>query len=83
MDARARRGVPNLPNQEYYIEDLLVVVVAAIEPMKIMGRDLVKAAIRAFNVLWPNEPKISKVEVLVAKLMDSQTQLNLWRESAE
>ena len=43
--ARERRGVPVAPSQEYSMEDFLIAVGAAIGPMKIMGRDLVQAAI--------------------------------------
>src|SRR4051812_22034228 len=78
--ARERRGVPVDPSQEYSMEDFLIAVGAAIGLMKIMGRDLVQAAIWAYHVLWPNTsgtPDIDEVEVLVARLMASQTQLNL------
>jgi hypothetical protein len=67
------------------MEDFLVAVGAAVGPMKIMGRDLVQAAIRAYHVLWPNTsgtPNISEVELLVKRLMASEKQLSLWRESA-
>src|SRR4051812_15206243 len=67
------------------MEDFLVAVGAAVGPMKIMGRDLVQAAIRAYHVLWPNTsgtPDIDEIKILVERLMASQTQLNLWRESA-
>src|SRR3954465_13432083 len=66
------------------MEDFLVAVGAAIGPMKIMGPDLVQAAIRAYHVLWPNTsgtPDINEVELLVKRLMASERQLSLWRES--
>src|SRR3954463_12447658 len=67
------------------MEDFLIAVGATIGPMKIMGRDLVQAAIRAYHVLWPNTsvtPDIDEIKILVERLMASQNQLNPWRESA-
>ena len=54
LAARARRGEPVAVDFEYSMEDFLVAIGAAVGPMKIMGRDLVQAAIRAYHVLWPN-----------------------------
>ncbi|MDO5764055.1 MAG: TMF family protein, partial [Bifidobacteriaceae bacterium] len=85
LAARARRGLPVDVNFEYSIEDFLVSVGAALGPMKIMGRDLVLAAIRAHRALWPNTsgtPNISEIELLVTRLNASEKQLSLWRESA-
>ena len=85
INVRVRRGVPADASPEYSMENFLVAVGAAIGPMKIMGRDLVQAAIRAYHVLWPNTsgtPDIDEIKILVERLMASQSQLNLWRESA-
>ena len=81
INARVRQGVPADASPEYSMEDYLVAVGAAVGPMKIMGRDLVQAAIRAYHVLWPNTsgtPDIDEIKVLVEILMASQNQLNLW-----
>ena len=46
---------------------------------------MVLAAIQAYHVIWPNTsgtPDIDEVKILVERLMASQNQLNLWRESA-
>src|SRR3954463_13469852 len=67
------------------MEDFLIAVGATIGPMKIMGKDLVQAAIQAYHVLWPNTsvtPDIDEIKILVERLMASQNQLNPWRESA-
>lgn len=85
ISARVRRGVPVDADSEYSMEDFLVAVGATVGSMKIMGRDLVQAAIRAYHVLWPNTsgtPDIDEIKILVERLMASQNQLNLWRESA-
>jgi hypothetical protein len=85
LAARARRGEPDAVDFEYSMEDFLVAVGAAVGPMKIMGRDLVEAAIKAYHALWPNTsgtPDINEVKLLVTRLMASERQLSLWRESA-
>ena len=85
LAARVHRGVPVDTDSEYSMEDFLVAVDATVGPMKIMGRDLVQAAIRAYHVLWPNTsgtPDINEVQLLVKRLMASERQLSLWRESA-
>ena len=82
ISAHQRRGVPANSSPEYSMEGFLVAVGAAIRPMKIMGRDLVQAAIRAYHVCWPNTsgtPDINGVELLVKRLMASEKQLSLWR----
>ena len=65
VSARQRRGVPADSSPEYSMEDFLIVVGAAVGPMKIMGRDLVQGAIWAYHVLWPNTsgtPDIDEVK---------------------
>ena len=51
INARVCRGVPADASPEYSMEDFLVAVGSAVGLMKIMGRDLVQAAIRAYHVL--------------------------------
>ena len=85
INARVRRGVPADASPEYSMEDFLVSVGSVVGPMKIMGRDLVQAAIRAYHVLLSNTsrtPDIDEIKILVERLMASQNQLNLWREYA-
>jgi superfamily I DNA/RNA helicase len=50
--------------------------------MKIFGVDMLTAAIRTFNALWPGVPAPKSVRGLVDYLMESEDQLNEWRESA-
>src|SRR4051812_8517901 len=67
------------------MDDFLIADGTFIGQMKIMGRDVGQSTIRAYHVLWTNisaTTDIAEVKIFVERLMQSQTQLNLGRESA-
>ena len=67
---------------EWGIEDHLVAMATRIGRLKVLGVELFTAAIRAYSVLWPDEPAPKSPEHLAQMLMDSETRLCQWRESA-
>ena len=57
-------------------------LLARVRPMRIIGVDVVDAALRAFRVLWPHEPRPSMMEGLIRFLDATDDRLQEWRESS-
>ena len=57
-------------------------LLARVRPMRIIGVDVVDAALRAFRVLWPHEPRPSTMEGLIRFLDATDDRLQEWRESS-
>jgi hypothetical protein len=64
------------------MEDLLVSVSARVETIKNYGKDLLDVAVRIYNTFWPSESAPKRITLLAEKLLEIETQLDLWRESA-
>ena len=77
---KAEKSGP-LPD-EWTIEDHLIAFASRVSRLKILGVELFTAAIRAFKVLWPEEADPKSPEELAERLMQSETRLSQWRESA-
>ena len=64
------------------MEDLLVSLSSRLEIIKNYGNDILDVVVRIFNTFWPGESSPETTTILVEKLMETETQLDLWRESA-
>ena len=64
------------------MEDLLVSVSARVETIKNYGKDLLDVAVWIYNTFWPSESAPKRITLLAEKLLEIETQLDLWRESA-
>ena len=67
---------------EWMVEDHLAALAARVKPMKVIGIDLLSAAIRTYRGLWPGKLVPTAIEGLVEALMESEERLGEWRESA-
>ena len=79
---RQERGTPIAPDGESIpldMEDLLVSLSARVETIKNYGKDILDVAVRIFNTFWPGESSPETIAILVEKLMEIETQLDLWR----
>ena len=50
--------------------------------MRVIGVDVVDAALHAFRALWPDEPRPSTMEGLIRFLDAGEDRLQEWRQSA-
>ena len=74
------RGTPVAPDGEdipYDMEDLLVSLSSRVEIIKNYGKDLLDILVRVFNMFWPGEDSPKTTAILVDKLMETETQLDL------
>ena len=53
------------------VEDHLAALAARVKPLKVIGIDLLGAAIRAYRSLWPDTPVPSAVDKLAEALQES------------
>jgi len=79
--ARAQR-LRGKSSEDWSMEDLVTSLIGRVKPMKVIGVDVVDAALRAFRVLWPDEPRPSTMEGLIRFLDATEDRLQEWRESA-
>jgi len=80
--ARLKRAESGPISEAWDIEDHLTALNARLSPLKAIGVDLLDAAIRAYNVLWPGSQAPASVSELARCLMASEDRLIEWRESA-
>ena len=66
---------------EWDIDDHLTALHARLSPLKIIGVDLLNAAIRVHKVLWPGTEAPKSVGELARQLQGSEDQLREWRSS--
>jgi len=64
------------------VDDHLTAISARLSALKIIGVDVLDAAIHTFRQLWPGVETQKTVAELVDYLKDSEDRLNEWRESA-
>jgi len=64
------------------VEDHLAALSARLNPLKIIGVDVLNASIHTFRALWPGVEPPTSVADLVEWLKTSDDSLNEWRESA-
>ena len=69
-------------SDDWSMEDLVTSLLARVRPMRIIGVDVVDAALRAFRVLWPHEPRPSTMEGLIRFLDATDDRLQEGRESS-
>lgn len=82
--SREQRGILAAPGAEpipYNTKDLLASLTARLEVVKNHGADIILAATRMFGSLWPSETISKKGSAFIAKLMECDAQLHLWRKS--
>src|SRR3954470_15606158 len=77
---RAEAGAP--ADGEVSMEELLAVVSERVKTLRSCGVDLLKAAIRAFRMLWLDEDPPELIEPLAGRLLLTEDRLDQWRESA-
>ena len=64
------------------MDDHLVALKARMSPLKTIGVELLSAAIRVYNILWPQSEPLKTVAELAKCLMGSEERLDDWRSSA-
>ncbi|XP_024313247.1 uncharacterized protein LOC112269940 [Brachypodium distachyon] len=67
---------------EYDLVDYLVSIASRVRPLRSFGVDLLNAVIRAFRVLWPGEEAPADILTLAKRLLETESRLSDWRESA-
>ena len=67
---------------EWSIDDHLLALRSRISPLRVLGVDLLSAAIRAHSVLWPDSEATKSVAELAACLLGSEAKLREWRHSS-
>lgn len=67
---------------EYDLVDYLVSIASRVKPLKSFGVDMLNAGIRAFRALWPGEEAPADIPNLAKRLLETESQLSDWRESA-
>src|SRR3954469_4209220 len=77
---RAESGAP--ADGEVTIDEHLAALSERATTLKSCGVDLLKSAIHAFRMFWPDEDVLTLVEPLAAKLLLTEERLDQWRESA-
>src|SRR3954471_11324125 len=77
---RAESGSP--ADGEVTIDEHLAALSERANTLKSCGVDLLKSAIHAFRMLWPNEDASALIEPLAKRLLHTEDRLDQWRESA-
>ncbi|XP_024311919.1 uncharacterized protein LOC112269427 [Brachypodium distachyon] len=67
---------------EWDLVDHLVSIAIRVKPLKSLGVDMLNAGIRALRALWPGEEAPTDSPDLAKRLMETESRLNDWRESA-
>ena len=79
---RRKRAESGPIDETWTVEDHLAALSARLNPLKIIGVDVLNAAIHTFRALWPGVEPPTSVADLVEWLKTSDDRLNEWRESA-
>ncbi|KAK1697750.1 hypothetical protein QYE76_014447 [Lolium multiflorum] len=64
------------------MEDYIVAMDARVSHMKVLGVDVLQAALKAFDALYPTEPRPKELPELCGWLIAAEIQLSEWRCSA-
>ena len=64
------------------MDDHLVALKSRMSPLRTIGVELLSAAIRAYNVFWPESQAPASVDELSKCLMACEEQMDDWRSSA-
>ena len=67
---------------DWSIDDHLLALRSRISPLRVLGVDLLSAAIRAHSVLWPGSEPNKSIAELAACLQGSEANLREWRHSS-
>src|SRR5215216_1083393 len=63
------------------IDEHLAALSERAKTLKSCGVDLLKSAIHAFRILWPDEDVPTLIETLAARMLLTEDRLDQWRES--
>src|SRR4051812_11719625 len=77
---RAEAGAP--VDGEVSMEELLEAVSERAKTLRSCGVDLLKSAIHAFRIIWPDQDAPNLIEPLANRLLLTEDRLDQWRESA-
>ena len=64
------------------VDDHLLALRTRIKPLRVLGVDLVNAAIRPRSVLWPDRELSPNMSDLAADLQGTEDRLHAWRQSS-
>ena len=64
------------------VDDHLIALRSRIKPLRVLGVDLVNAAIRARSVLWPDTERSPHMSDLASDLQGTEDRLRVWRHSS-
>ena len=67
---------------DWSIDDLLLSLHSRIGPLRVLGVDLLSAAIRTHSVLWPRSEPNKSIADLAVRLQDTEAKLREWRHSS-
>ena len=84
MDKSRRRRVNrgDTISAEWDVDDHLLALHSRISPLRVLGKDLFSAAIRAHAVLWPESAPSKSIRDLAITLQESEQRLREWRHSS-
>ena len=77
---KIKAGEAVQPN--WSVDDHLTALRSRIKPLRVLGVDLVNAAIRARSVLWPDTDLSPHMSDLASDLQGTEDRLRVWRHSS-
>ena len=80
--SRRRAGQGEVLSTAWDQDDLLLALRSRIGPLRVLGNELFKAAIRTHSALWPESEGVKSIEALAEALRGSKQRLREWRHSS-
>ena len=66
-------------NTSWSVDDHVLALRARMKPLRVLGEDLVKAAIRALNIMWLDTELSASLPDLAVDLQGTEARLRAWR----
>ena len=82
LSRRRRAGQGEVLSTDWDQDDLLLALRSRLGPLRILGNELLKAAISTHSALWPESEGIKNIEALAEALRGSKQRLREWRHSS-
>ena len=83
MNKSRRRQIKEGPiSANWSIDDYLLALRSRITPLRVLGVELLTAAIRAHDVLWPDSEPLTGIPDLAARLQGAEVKFHEWRHSS-
>ena len=80
--ARAQRAATEPVSEKWEIPDHLTAIRSRLEPLNLLGSDVLRAGVKMYRLLWPDAPLVRRISDLAYVLGGAEERFRAWRSSS-